>query len=254
VTVVEPRDLVGPDPAGFGHCRACAYCLTGPVRRCYTCARELGPKVRRCEICDQVLVGNAACPNAMCHSAHRVFEYAMVISPSSPAVTDALWRLDGGRRPWGHIFGRVVLGFLYDNRALTSSVSAIIPAPAALDAHAAPNSYRNHAHWVLEQAAAQDDRGLPFVLDTPLLVKDWPTPRVPDTADPAERRSIAGQHYDSLRVPDPSLVEDRYILLYDDLFTGGEMLNAAAKTLIEAGARGVYGLALTRQARTFAPR
>jgi predicted amidophosphoribosyltransferase len=245
---------VGPDPAGFGHCRACAYCLTGPVRRCYTCARERGPQVVRCEICDQVLVGGGTCPNAMCRSGQRVFEYAMVISPSSPAVTDALWRLDGGRRAWGHIFGRVVLGFLYDNRALVSSVSAIIPAPAALDAKAAPTSYRNHAHWVLEQAASQDDRDLPFLLDTQLVVKDWPTPRVPDTAEAGERRSIAGQHYDSLRVPDPALVEGRHVLVYDDIFTGGEMLNATAQKLIEAGAKGVYGLALTRQARSFAPR
>jgi predicted amidophosphoribosyltransferase len=61
-----------------------------------------------------------------------------------------------------------------------------------------------------------------------------------------ERHVAAQELYDALHVPDETGVEGRRIAVYDDVFTGGNTLNAVAKRLKASGAATVYGLTLAR--------
>jgi hypothetical protein len=158
----------------------------------------------------------------------------------------AINRLKAGQWGWGYIFARVVLGFLYDSDGITSAIDAIIPTPAYLP-EGTPVKGNDHARWVIEQAAEQDERGLPFITDPPLIVTRIPVPKMRHTSSLAERRMVARKLYSALNVPDPTRVAGRHIMVYDDVFTGGHTLNAVAKRLREAGALGVYGLTLGRQ-------
>ena len=48
------------------------------------------------------------------------------------------------------------------------------------------------------------------------------------TTSAAERRQAAKELYDVLVVPDPAAVEGMFIVVFDDVFTGGHTLNADA--------------------------
>ena len=56
-----------------------------------------------------------------------------------------------------------------------------------------------------------------------------------------------GPLYHSLLVPEPSIVEGRQIVVFDDIFTNGLTLGAVAQRLREAGPSSVYGLTLARK-------
>src|SRR6266540_3291192 len=189
-----------PEPAGFGNCSQCAYSLTGPIARCYTCARATlsPPSLHRCEVCDQTLAGpNAQCSNSLCSSSEQAFEWTIAIAMKTGELEHAILRVKEGRWAWGFIFARVVLGFLYDNPRLTDGLGAIIPTPAYVQ----PGEDRrvvDHAGWVIEQAAEQDERGLPFVVDPPLLVKTRPTQKMRFTSSAHERRLVSQDIYRAL--------------------------------------------------------
>jgi predicted amidophosphoribosyltransferase len=150
-----------------------------------------------------------------------------------------------GKWAWGYIFSRVVLGYLYDNPWLTDDIDAIIPMPAHIEAGQDPRR-ADHAGWVIQQAAEQDDLGLPFVYNPPLIIKTKATRKMRLTSGAAERRTVATEIYNALIIPDATKITGRRILVYDDVFTGGHTLDAVARRLRESGAAGVYGLALSR--------
>ncbi len=156
-----------------------------------------------------------------------------------------IWRVKGGKWAWGYVFARVVLGFLYDNPSLVHGVDAIIPMPAFLPGGVDPRT--DHARWVVCQAIEQDDRGLPFAMEPPLIVKTMATDRMRAASNARERRAIADQIYEALVVPDVDRVVGQRIMVYDDVFTSGNTLNAVARKLKNEGAVRVYGLALARQ-------
>ncbi|MBQ1054194.1 hypothetical protein KBX35_05245 [Micromonospora sp. C32] len=160
-------------------------------------------------------------------------------------LEQSILKVKAGKWAWGYIFSRVVLGYLYHNPWLTDQTDAIIPMPAFL---LPTDDYRaaDHAGWVIRQAAEQDETGLNFIYDPPLLVKTRATPKMRHTSGVAQRRAVSQQIYEALEVPDPSRVQDLQIVVYDDVFTGGHTLDAVARKLKEAGAAGVYGLALSR--------
>lgn len=63
-----------------------------------------------------------------------------------------------------------------------------------------------------------------------------------------ERRQIAeGPLRSALRVPDPSRVAGRRILVFDDVFTEGFTIREVAKALIDNGAKEVSEVVLARQ-------
>lgn len=97
------------------------------------------------------------------------------------------------------------------------------------------------------QAIAEDEVGPPYVLDLPLIVEIRQTPRMRYTRSAAERRQNAGVLFAALNVPDPARIAGAKIMVYDDVFTGGNSLNAVAKPLLLVDARSIVGLTLARQ-------
>jgi predicted amidophosphoribosyltransferase len=64
----------------------------------------------------------------------------------------------------------------------------------------------------------------------------------------SERRHVASTVLrESLTVPDPSLVSNKNILVFDDVFTDGCTLREVARALLNAGAATVAGIVLARQ-------
>ncbi|GII85904.1 hypothetical protein Ssi03_38940 [Sphaerisporangium siamense] len=143
------------------------------------------------------------------------------------------------------IFARIILGHLHTHPELVDQVDAIIPMPAYLEPHQARKG-NDHTGYVIERAMLEDDEGLPFVLDPPLIQKTRATPRMRDTGSLAERQIAARLLYTALSVPDPARVRGRRFMVYDDVFTAGSSLNAVAMRLKGSGAEKVYGLTLAR--------
>lgn len=65
--------------------------------------------------------------------------------------------------------------------------------------------------------------------------------------DAAERERIARDLRDLLEIPDPSRVQGKRIVVFDDVFTRGTTLQEVARSLKKAGAIGVVGLVLARE-------
>lgn len=240
--------LRAPEPAGFGNCRKCAYAETGPVQVCYSCAKTAMqlPSKNRCYVCDQALTSpREKCSNRLCNSSDRYFEWVLTIAMKTGPLEEAIWRVKNGRWAWGYVFARVVLGALYDNPQIVEGIDAIIPAPAYMEDGSDPRT--NHTWWVIKQAMEQDETGLPFVIKPPLITKKAPTGKMRSTAGALERKELAAELYDVLEVPNPALVKGKHIMVFDDVFTTGNTLNAIARRLVEAGASKVYGLTLARQ-------
>jgi predicted amidophosphoribosyltransferase len=148
-----------------------------------------------------------------------------------------------GRWGWGTIFARVLLGYLRQDQTLRRA-DLIIPMPM----HNPANEERkgnDHAGWVIECAIDQDDEGYSFQLDPPVIVKTAATRKMVGH-NAAERRQISEEIYAVLVVPDPSLVRGKTVVVFDDVFTAGDTLNAVGRRLHEADAREVIGLTMAR--------
>lgn len=143
-----------------------------------------------------------------------------------------------GRVGWAIVFARVLLGYL-DTHPDVSGVDLIIPMPAV-------NPSNDHAVRVIQSAIEQDEGGYPLRCSPPVIVKTAATARMVSTIGAAERRKAASELYDVLAVPDARVVRDKVILVFDDVFTSGNTLNAVARRLREAGASTVAGLTLAR--------
>jgi phosphoribosylpyrophosphate synthetase len=204
------------------------------------------PLPYRCQVCSQRLTSPGAyCSNPLCNSPDRAFDWATAIAMKTGELEKAVWASKDGSYGWGIIFSRIVLGYLYANPKAVQGLGAIIPTPTYLPPGTDPRM--DHTRWVIQQAAEQDETGLPFVYDPPLIFKTRPTTKMRASAGIGGRRIAAAELLESLVVPDRSRVEGRHIMVYDDVFTGGNTLNAVAIKLKEAGASGVYGLTLARQ-------
>ncbi len=251
-----PRDVQPPDPPGFAACRTCPYVTTGPIATCYECASERirQPSEPNCPICHQRLdAPGAICMNSLCRSPSRRFEGTVVIGVKSGELERTIHELKfrtewEGRWGWCVIHARIMLGYLYAHPAALANVDAIIPNPGTPATRKGMTS-RDYIATTIEEAVKQDDRGLPFVLDPPLIIKTAATQRMRQTSSLAERHVVGVNLYDVLEVSDPARVHGKTIMVYDDVFTTGTTLNAVAKRLKEAGASKVIGLALSRQPR-----
>jgi predicted amidophosphoribosyltransferase len=160
-------------------------------------------------------------------------------------LEQGIHRLKDGRYGWAMIFARIVLGHLYTHPELLDHVDVIIPMPAYLESKRARQG-RDHTGYVIERAMLEDDQRLPFVLDPPLIEKTRATRRMRDTASLMERQVVAEELYAALHVPDETRVRGRRVMVYDDVLTGGNTLNAVAGRLKASGAAAVYGLTLAR--------
>jgi len=169
------------------------------------------------------------------------YAIAMKTGPLEEAIHQFKFR---GKWGWGMVFARVLNGYLYENSQLLESDAIIIPSPAYVPASASVHD--DHARWVVQQAAEEDDQGLPYVWDPPLVVKTKPTRKLKSLGG-SERSVERNAIRDSLVVPESARLNGRTIWVFDDVFTTGSTLDAVAEVLKHAGAASVFGLTLSRQ-------
>ncbi|WP_309114766.1 phosphoribosyltransferase family protein [Saccharothrix sp.] len=240
-----------PTPAGFGNCGTCAYFASGPPLVCQQCAAAtLEPAAPfYCTACGQrIATAQDRCSNRLCGDPGRQFEFNHAIAMKTGALDRAIKDHKYNQRwGWGIIFARVLLGHLARDPAVAEA-DLIIPMPTLpLPPGATTRKEIDHAGWVIESAAAQDTVGYAFRADPPVIVKTQATPRMASTNDYGERLSVSSSIYDALQVLDPAAVVGATVVVFDDVFTTGNTLNAVARRLREAGARTVRGVTLARQ-------
>lgn len=243
---------VDPAVAGFGKCGECAYREAGPLSRCYACAREtMEPLVAftgRCEICDLPYTGGSTyCRNHLCHRGTRAFALNYSVAMKSGELEQAIYRYKyKDMKGWGLIFGRVIAGFLAANDQTFNRFDVIIPAPIFVGLGGGRSW--NHIGLTLRRADEASEGEWPIDLAEPAILEK--TARTDSMAGKSlvERERIAiEQLRPALRVNRPEDVNDRRVLVYDDVFTTGTTLNVVSSVLKEAGAEMVCGLSLARQ-------
>jgi predicted amidophosphoribosyltransferase len=232
-----------PPVAGFGNCGRCPYRAIGPARLCQWCAAQtLEPAAPySCTVCGQALQSaTSPCGNALCRARDRAFAFNRAIAMKTGALDTAINRHKyHGKVGWGIIFARVLLGYLETHPEVGDDADLIIPMPAV-------DPRDDHASRVIQRAIDQDERGYPFRIHPPVIVKTAETTKMATTTNAAERRKAARELYDVLVVPHPTIVRGKFIVVFDDVFTGGNTLNAVTRRLREAGATTVAGLTLAR--------
>lgn len=243
-------DLLKQVP-GFGQCQRCKFSESGSAQLCFTCARRTMEPLAaiRCRVCDRPYApGETGCGNPLCNRDDRQFSWNIAISMRTGELRTAIDRYKyQGRWGWALIFGRVVAGFLEEDRALFGRFDVITSSPTYVGTD---GREFDHTRRVLIQAATEVSPGpvWPFDMgEEPLIVKTGPTPRMVGNGF-RERRDIAeGPLRDALRVTRPEDVRGKVALVYDDVFTDGLTLNEVARALRQVGAAEVCGITLCRQ-------
>lgn len=241
--MTELNQAPGP-PAGFPRCPECAYLQSGPTRICTLCAaRTIEPIAEsHCETCSQALEPGQVCRNRLCTRQERHIERINAIATYSGDLASKIKRLKyEGKSGWARIFGRLVAGWLDDNRE-PADLDVIVANPTFL----APNDRTTvqHTEEVLREAAREDVWGL-WRFEPDLLTLAAALPRAAGGAA-VNKELKARTLYENLRLSDRDVVEDSHVLVYDDVCTTGSQLDAVAQFLLEQGAASVEALVLAR--------
>jgi predicted amidophosphoribosyltransferase len=237
--------LLEPPPAGFDTCQPCAYRWTGTPAICFACstAGVAGPDGARCAVCGGVVDECGVCPNAVCTLEDRFFSRLYTVTDRSDEMWNAVYRFKyGEERDLGEVLGRILAGFLEDNREELAGYDWITTGAI----YVGPRAHRLWDYLqVIVDAAALEGPGWPFAPG--LIAKAGPTGRFLGIS-PAERKRIAeGELRALLSVPEPERIVGRRVLVFDDVYSEGYSLREMARVLLEAGAAEVAGLVLARR-------
>lgn len=199
-------------------------------------------------VCDQPYQEGRGkdCGNPVCNAGWRRFEWNYAISMRRGPVLNAINAYkDGQQREWATVFGRILLGFLEEHRDLFESFGLIVATPT----WTGPGGRAfDHTREVLRAAEAEAPGEWPFDLEeTPAVVLTGKTPRMKPLTYQARKAAAHGPYREALLVPDPARVRAEDVLVYDDVFTNGLVLNEVAIALSGAGAAMVAGVSLCRQ-------
>ena len=237
--------LLEPPPAGFDACASCAYRTTGTPAICFACCTDdvSAPDRSRCRVCGQVVGDRGACSNAVCNLEDRFFSRLYTVTDRSEEMWSAVYRFKyGEERDLGEVLGRILVGFLEDNREELAGYDWITTGAI----YVGPRAQRlwNYLQVIVE-AAEREGPGWPFAPG--LIAKAGPTGRFLGIS-PAERKRIAeGELRALLSVPEPERIVGRRVLVFDDVYSEGFSLREMARVLLDAGAAEVAGLVLARR-------
>jgi len=236
-----------PAPAGFGKCYRCAYRESGTSFTCYQCARQdfQEPDEDCCTVCCHPLKSDGECGNPICSWDDRWFDRNVSIAFKTGRIEYALKRYKyENQKGWAYIFSRVLTGFLFEHDSQLGRYDFIIPSPTYVSSEEESRSW-DHTRLVLEKANDAVGWLYGFCLD-PVIIKSAPTKRMVGHSW-RERKQIAETELRfSLQVVDPDAVEEKNIIVYDDVFTEGFTINEVARALKQSGASSVSGLTLVR--------
>ena len=242
-----PIDLepLGPAPAGFDACASCVYRTTGTPAICFACAVAGGaaPEGPTCVVCGQVVDGRGSCSNTVCGLDDRYFSRLYTVSGAAEEMWSAIYRFKyGEERDLAEVLGRILVGFLEDNREELAGYDLITTGAI----YVGPRAHRLWDYLqVIVEAARRNGQQWPFAPG--LIAKSGPTGRFLGIGA-EERRAIAeGELRAALSVPEPERVVGRRVLVLDDVYSEGFSLREMARTLLAAGAAEVAGLVFARR-------
>ena len=242
----DPNRESMPEPLGFGLCGHCPYRDAGPPEVCFACASKVVEQIpgRRCALCDGALGDDGRCGNVLCSwpVGQRGWRYVYGIAARSGVLEHRIntYKYEG-KRGWGLIFGRLLLGSLNEHFVPGVDHGVIVSNPT----YVGPGGRDwDHTAFVLERARIQDSRW-PFAPGA--IVKTGPTPKMVGLKFSERLRAAREQLAPLLHVPDPTVVAGKDVLVYDDVFTSGTTLGQVALKLKEAGAGDVDVVVLARQ-------
>lgn len=150
-----------------------------------------------------------------------------------------------GRRGWGVILGRLLVGYLDAHRGDFEHFDLIIPSPGWAGAGA--RLPWDHAAEVVRWAKDAMTTPWPFDLDPVIERTTYVAPLKALRSWKARRQLAETDLRASLHVVDAARVRRKRVLVYDDIFTDGFTLREIALKLRASGAREVCGLTLMRQ-------
>ena len=239
--------MTGPmEPLGFPNCRYCAYLRNGPPSTCLTCATQtfMGIVRHACPICSQSMTGDQ-CPNWLCSDPNRSITRIQAIAYHNGSLRDAIIKYKyQEKNGWSLVFGRLLLAWL-NQHARSNPPILIIANPTYMPPGDAGSG---HTERVIEVAAAEDVLDeWPFdIAEQRALIKTRDTQK--SAGKPAtEKRKAAQELRTSILVKDRARIEGGRMLIYEDVCTTGNQLNAIAQCLIEdGGAAEVSGIVLAR--------
>lgn len=196
----------------------------------------------RCKVCRESLV-DEACPNTVCRLPDRDFSQIFTLSDDAEEMWQLIYRYKyGDERHLADDLGRMLVKFLEDNRAELQRFD-LFTTVALYIGPQAPRLW-DYLQLIVD-AAERIDEGWPFA--TNVITKVQPTGRFLGIGV-RERRAIAeGELRSALRVPAPSQVEDKRVLVIDDAYSEGFTLREMARALRRAGATEVAGLVFARR-------
>ena len=195
-----------------------------------------------CEVCREPLV-DGACPNAVCRLVDRDFTQIFTVSENPEQTWQVIYRYKyGEEKHLADDLGRMLVEFLAGNRAELRRFD-LITSVALYIGPQAPRLW-NYLDLIVDVAERLDD-SWPFEAD--VITKVQPTGRFLGIGV-EERRAIAERDLrNALRVPVPSRVEGKRILVIDDAYSEGFTMREMARVLRRAGAAEVAGLVFARR-------
>ena len=232
-------------------CRICEKALTqaSQVPICETCLASFkAPPEKKCDICWQSIVGLTSSEDTpllcrCCRERKYAFERARSYGIYEGALAKAILILKWEKmEPLGKWFaGRLAELARSEGEKLAADV--VVPVPLHFDRE----RERGHNQARLISKPLARKLGLPH--QAVLLVRTRPRPNKQVLSLEERWESVRG----AFATRPGSQVDNKRVLLVDDVMTTGATLDACARALLESGAKSVLGVTVARAARNPLP-
>ena len=233
-------------------CRFCGAPLSQVSRLpvCDDCLAAMTPRQGiACAICGERLTGRYAanetthepvCGDCLAHQPD--FVKAAAYGSYEAGLRELIHLLKYERvRPAAGVLGRMLSEAIADlDPGFGDSAPVVVPVP--LYAVRLRQRGFNQSELIARAALKLRPAGREFPLNPGLLLRHRDTESQTGLTPRQRRENMRG----AFRVPDPSQVKGRDILLVDDVFTTGTTISECARTLKRAGAARVWGATVAR--------
>jgi len=210
----------------------CGGCKASGVRWCQNCqeqTKKISPPI--CDLCGQITQADKVCKRCLASPPHftAVRSWAEFGGPIRNALHDLKYRKNIGL---GESLSQNLIFLLKQNHW---EIDLVLPVPLGEER----KNQRGYNQASLIAKPLASDLKLPY---NPRILF-----RIRETISQvelslAERQENVKEAFQTYR----DHVHEKRILIIDDVTTSGSTLNACSKTLIDAGARAVYGLTVAR--------